>query len=234
MAITKLSLSQSNQSGVHFGAYEGIEIIYLKHVSDTSSKVDRMNELWGKKTLTLDSNGTFRLEFPVPNPTTVGGLKRLAKGRWVKIEDTLLLNSIHSYSDLIKVKEGKANGKRIRVKLNYTHEGEEYYPPLSVRINNQREKMVDTKRNQWTHFPMDTVKALLVELWVGPTSTYREWVYKPINRNSNSFEIGVTDSGDETNFVLENYKLLIVGSSLTQIDKVFWLRENCFKATNFR
>lgn len=232
--LAKNSFSQSYHSEFHFGTYEGIEIIYLKHASDTSSKVDRMNELWGKKTLTIDSNGTFQLEFPVPNPTTVGGLKRLAKGRWSRINDTLVLSSFRPYSDFIKVKERKANGKRIKVKLKYTNEGEEYYPPLSVRINNQQEQMIDTKRKQWTHFPMDTVKTLLVELWVGPTSTYREWVYKPINTNSNSFEINVTDSGDGTNFILENYKLLIVGSSLMQIEKVFWLRENCFKATNFR
>ena len=174
------------------------------------------------------------MEFPVPNPTTIGGLKRLAKGHWARTKDTLILNSFHPYSDFIKVKEKKVGGKRIKVKLNYTHEGEEYYPPLSVRINNEQEQMIDTKRKQWTYFPRDTVKRLLVELWVGPTSTYREWVYKPINSNSNSFEISITNSGDDTNFIVEDYKLLIVGSSLMQIDQVFWLRENCFKATNFR
>jgi hypothetical protein len=30
------------------GKYEGIEIRYIKHVSDTSNRVDRINETWGK------------------------------------------------------------------------------------------------------------------------------------------------------------------------------------------
>jgi hypothetical protein len=232
--LPKISLGQSDHSGLHMGKYEGTDLIYFKHSSDTSSKVDRMNETWGKKTLTLNSNGTFLLEFPVPHPTTAVGLKRLAEGRWVRINDTLILNSHHPYTDFITVKERKVNGKRIKVKLNYTHKGKNYHPPLSVRINNQQEKMIDTKRKHWTYFPIDTVKTLLVEYWVGPTSTYREWVYKPINRNSNSFVISVTDSGDDVNFVVEDYKLLIVDSSLAQINQVFRLRENSFKATNFR
>jgi hypothetical protein len=70
--LTKNSLCQSNRSALNFGKYEGIELIYFKHASDTSRKVDRMNETWGKKTLTIDSNGTFLLEFPVPYPTTTG------------------------------------------------------------------------------------------------------------------------------------------------------------------
>lgn len=232
--LAKNSLSQSNHSELHIGPYEAIEIIYFKHATDTSGKVDRMNEIWGKKILTLDSNGAFLLEFPVPHPTSAVGLTRLAQGHWSRKDDTLVLNSYHPHSNFIKVKERKVGGKRIKVKLNYTNEGEVYYPPLSVRINNQQEQMIDTKRRQWTYFPTDTVKTLLVELWVGPTSTYREWVYKPVNSNSNSFEISVTDCRDKANFIVENYKLLIVGSSLMQIDKVFWLRENCFKAINYR
>src|SRR5687768_9987454 len=50
--LAKSSPSQSNKLWQVFGKYEGIEIKYLKHVSDTSAKVDRMNETWGKKTLT--------------------------------------------------------------------------------------------------------------------------------------------------------------------------------------
>jgi hypothetical protein len=232
--LMKSSFSQSSHSGMHFGKYEGVEIKYLKHVSDTSSKVDRMNETWGKKTLTIDSNGTFLLEFPVPHPTTTVEPNRLTKGRWLMIKDTLVLNSHHLYSDFIKVDERKVKGKRIRVKLNYTYEGEKYYPPLSVSINSQEEQMIDTKRKQWIYFPLDTVKKLLIEHWVSPTSANREWVYRPLNKNSNSFVITVTDSGDRNNFVVEDYKLLIVGSSLIQIDQVFRLRENLFKATNFR
>lgn len=232
--FTKTCLSQSNISGLHFGKYEGIELIYFKQVSDTSARVDRMNETWGKKTLTIDSNGTFLLEFPVPHPTTAVDLKRAAKGRWFRVNDTLVLNSYHPYSNFIKVEERKINSKRIQVKLKYIFEGKEYHPPLSVRVNNKEEKMVDTERKRWTHFPLDTVDRLLIEYWVGPTSTYREWVYRPSNRNSNSFIITAIDNGDADNFVFENYKLLIVGSSLMQVDKVFYLRENCFKATNFR
>src|SRR5690348_10574204 len=111
--LTISSFSQSNHSRLHFGIYEGVEIKYLKHVSDTSNRIDRMNETWGKKTLTLDSNGTFVLEFPVPYPTTIGGLKRTSRGRWVRKGDTLILNSYHPYSDFISVKERQVNGKRI-------------------------------------------------------------------------------------------------------------------------
>ncbi|RZL10767.1 MAG: hypothetical protein EOO89_20820 [Pedobacter sp.] len=230
----KNSFSQSTHSGLQFGKYEGVEIKYLKHASDTSSKVDRMNERWGKKTLTIDSNGTFLLEFPVPYPTTTVEPNRLTTGRWFMRKDTLVLNSFHPYSDFIKVDERKVKDKRIRVKLSYAYKGEKYYPPLSVRINSQDEKMIDTKGKQWTYFPSDTVKKITIEHWVSPTSTNREWVYRPLNGNSNSFAITVTDTGERDNFVVEDYKLLIVGSSLMQIDQVFRLRENCFKATNFR
>lgn len=231
--LAKHSLGQPNQSQFS-GKYEGIEIKYLKHVSDTSTKVDRMNETWGKKTLTINSNGTFLLEFPVPYPTTAIGLRRSARGRWTRINDTLILNSYHPYSDYIKVEERKINRKRIQVKLNYTYEGEEYYPGLSVGINNQEEQMIDTKRKRWTYFLLDTVKTVLIEHWVSPTSTDREWVYRPLNKNSNSFVITVTDSGDGNKFIVGDYKLLIVDSYLKQIDQIFRLGENLFKATNFR
>jgi hypothetical protein len=46
--IGKYSFCQSIHSGFFFGKYEGIEIRYIKHVSDTSNRVDRMNETWGK------------------------------------------------------------------------------------------------------------------------------------------------------------------------------------------
>jgi len=231
--FTKSSFSQPDQPGLLFGKYEGIEIRYLKHVSDTSGKVDRMNETWGKKTLTLDSNGTFLLEFPVPYPTTAIGLKRLATGRWKRINDTLVLNSHQPYSAFIKVKERRVNHKHIQVKLKYTYEGKKYFPALSVSINNQKEQMVDTKQKKWTYLPLDTVKTILIEHWAGPTSTDREWFYRPINIKSNSFAIAVTDTGDATNFVVEDYKLLIMDSSLMQIDQVFRLSKNCFKFKSF-
>lgn len=230
----KNSLSQSNHSGLQFGKYEGIEIKYLKHASDTSGKVDRMNERWGKKTLTIESNGTFLLEFPVPYPTTTVEPNRLTTGRWIKIKDTLILNSFHPYSDFIKVNETKVKDKRTRVKVSYTYKGKKYYPPLSVRINSQDEQMIDTKGKQWAYFPLDTIKKITIEHWVSPTSTNREWLYRPLNSNSNSFEITVTDTGERNNFVVEDYKLLIVGSSLVQVDQLFRLRENLFTATNFR
>jgi hypothetical protein len=232
--LAKSSLSQSNQSWQVFGKYEGIEIKYLKHVSDTSAKVDRMNETWGKKTLTLDRNGTFLLEFRVPYPTTVIGLKRATRGRWVRIKDTVVLNSYHPYSDFIKVEEKKVNRKRIRVKLEYTYDGEIYYPALDISINNQTSQTINTRRKKWAYFSLNTVKIIEIEKYAGPTSTDREWVYRPVNSNSNSFIISVTDNVEGNNFVVEDYKLLIVGSSLVQIDQVFRLRENLFKATNER
>ncbi len=232
--FTKNSFSQSNHPDLLFGKYEGIEIRYLKHVTDTTNKIDRMNETWGKKTLTLDSNGTFLLEFPVPYPTTAMGLKRSAAGRWKRINDTLILDSYKPYSAYIKVKEKKDNHKNIQVKLKYTHNGKKYYPGLSIRINNREEQMIDTRDKKWISLPLDTVKKITIEHWAGPTSTDREWVYKTKNIESNSFEIIVKDSDAKTNFVLEDYKLLITDSALMQIDKVFRLSENRFKFKNFR
>jgi hypothetical protein len=231
--LAKTSLSQSNHSGLFFGKYEGIEIRYYKHVGDTSTHVDRLNKTWGTKNLTLDSNGTFLLEFPVPWPTTRICPMRSTKGRWVKINDTLVLNSYHPYSDFIKVTEKKVKRNRIQVKLNYTYDGEIYYPALGISINNQTSLTIDTRR-PWTYFPFDTVKIIEIELYAGPTSTDREWVYKTVNRNSNYFVITLTDNVEGNNFVVEDYKLLIVGSSLVQIDRVYNLKENCYKATNFR
>lgn len=231
--ISKYSLSQSNHSGLLFGKYEGIEIRYLKHFEDTSTRVDRMNKIWGKKDLTLDSNGTFLLEFPVPYPTTIIGLRRSTRGRWIRIKDTLVLNSYHHYSDFIKVTERKVRRNRIQVKLKYTAEGKIYYPVLDISINNQTSLPIDTKR-PWTYFHLDTVKIIEIEKYAGPTSTDREWVYKTVNRNSNYFVITLTDNIEGNNFVVEDYKLLIVDSSLVQIDQVFKLKENCFKTTNFR
>lgn len=232
--IVKYSLCQSNHSGLLFGKYKGIEIRYIKHVSDTSGKVDRMNETWGKKDLSLDSNGTFLLEFPVPYPTTMIGLTRSTKGNWVRINDTLILNSYYPYRDFMRVKERKTGRKHIQNKLGYTDEGKKYYPGLEVSINDQVSQMIDTRRKSWTYFPSDTVKKIEIKQYAGPTSTMREWVYRPINKSSNSFVISVTDNVNGNNFVVENYKLLIVGSSLVQIVRVFNLKENCFKATNFR
>lgn len=231
--IAKYSLSQSNHPRLFFGKYEGVEIRYYKAAGDTSTRVDRMNETWGKKKLTLDSNGTFLLEFPVPYPTTRIGLTRSTKGKWIRIRDTLVLNSHHPYNDFIKVKEKKISRNRVQVKLSYNHERVKYYPSLYTSINNQEEQMVDT-RKRWTYFPLDTVKRIELRLYAGPTSTEREWVYKPINRNSNCFVISVTDNIEGNNFVLEDYRLLIVDSSLVQIGRVFNLKENCFKAKDFR
>ena len=193
-----------------------------------------MNETWGKKTLTLDSSGTFLLEFPVPYPTTVIGLKRSAAGRWKRINDTLILDSYQPYSAFIKVKEKKVDHKHIQVKLNYTYGGKKYYPGLSIRINNQEEQMINTRESKWIYLHVDTVRTILIEHWAGPTSTDREWVYRPKSTESNSFTITVSDSDATTNFIVENYKLLIMDSSLMQIDQVFRLSGNGFKFKNFR
>ena len=93
--------------------------------------------------------------------------------------------------------------------------------------------MIDTRR-RWTYFPLDTVKRIEIKLYAGPTSTEREWVYKARNRNSNYFVISVTDHIEGNNFVFEDYRLLIVDSSLVQIGRLFNLKENCFKPKDFR
>lgn len=229
VCIVKHGAAQPGHHAPVFGRYEGIEIRYLQAAGDTSSKADRMNERWGKKKLTLDSSGTFLLEFPVPYPTTRIGLTRSTKGKWSCKGDTLILNSYHPYSDFIRVKERRVDRDSLRIKLKkYTYGRARYYPSLEMIINNREPLMIDTK-NRWTYLPPDMVKTIRLALYAGPTSTEREWLYTVVNRNSNSFAISVKDNIEGNNFVVEDYKLLIAGSSLLQIDRVFRLDENCFK-----
>lgn len=49
----KSSLCQSNNPKLVFGKYEATEIIFYKIASDTSKRIDDMNNVWGKKTLTF-------------------------------------------------------------------------------------------------------------------------------------------------------------------------------------
>lgn len=226
--IIKRSPGQSSDPELFFGKYKGVEIRYYKGTGDTSSRVDRMNDTWGRKLLTLDSNGTFLLEFPVPYPTTRIGLTRSTKGKWTRIQDTLILNSHHPNSDFIKVKEKRVRRNHIQIKLTYTAEGVKYYPGLFTVINNQEEQLIKTRRS-WTYFPKETVEKMEFRLYAGPTSTEREWFYKTVNKKSNHFRISVIDNIEGNNFAVENYKLLIRGAALVQIDRVFNLRENCFK-----
>jgi len=225
--IAKSSLGQSNKSGLRLGKYEGIEIFFFRVQGDTSTEVDKMNERWGKKSLSLDSNGSFLLEFPVHWPRTIIGQKRIARGSWVKIKDTLILNSYYHYNDFIKVKEKKVNRNRIQVKLTYECDGKEYYPFLTVSINDKTTGIT----RPWTYFPLDKVKVIEIDRDFPPSD--HKWVYKPVNGNSNHFVISLIDNIEGNNYVLENYKLLIVGSSLMQINRLFNLNGNCFKAKNF-
>jgi hypothetical protein len=128
--IAKYSWCQSHPPQLFFGEYEGIEIRYYQAASDTSNRAERMNETWGKKKLTLDSNGSFMLEFKVPYPTTRIGLTRTTKGKWVRKGDTLILNSHFVYTDFMKVKEKKRRLDSVQIKLKYTSDGIKYYPGL--------------------------------------------------------------------------------------------------------
>jgi hypothetical protein len=213
------------QSRLFFGKYEGIELRYFKASADTSNEIGSKNKIWGTKKLILDSNGTFTIEFPVPWPTTIIGLKRFASGTWVKHNDTLILNSYYLHSDFMKVKESKKNIKQLQLRVNYESEGKEYFPYLEITIN---KKTLGIKR-PLTEFPLDTVNAIEIKHYVGPNSTDNEWFYKPLNCKSNFFEIWLTDEIKGNNFVLKNYRLLIQETSLIQIDKVFYLLGNCYK-----
>lgn len=244
--ITNRASSQSHHAALFLGKYEGIESRYYKGVDDTSKKVNRidkawgpitpdsnMNKRWGTKQLTLDSNGTFLLEFPVPYPTSRICPPRSSRGRWLRIKDTLILNSYYSYSDFMKIRERKVNRNRIEIKLKYIVDGKSYYPNLEISINNHAGQMSDT-RHPWTHLPLDTVRILEIKKYAGPNSTEREWVCKPAKRNSNYFVITLIDNIEGNNFVVEDYKLLISDSSLVQIDQLFNLSENRFKAASLR
>ena len=106
---------------------------------------------------------------------------------------------------------------------------EKYYPNLSVTINN---KVLDTRSNPWTYFELDTVGTIQIDRRNAPRD--HTWIYKTVNRNSNCFVISLTDDIQGNNFVLEEYRLLISGQKLLQIDKIFELEENYYKAKNFR
>ncbi|MEO6252806.1 MAG: hypothetical protein ABIO79_05850 [Ferruginibacter sp.] len=225
--IFKFTLSQCTQPKLFFGNYEGVELRYFKLSTDTSDFVDRLNKTWGTKKLTLDSNGTFTMKFPIPWPSTIIG-DRLTKGNWVKKNDTLILNSYYLYKDFMKVKERITNRNHIQVKLKY--EGvKRYYPSLSLSVNDQT-KMTNDK--PWTYFPLDTVK--IIEIDSDYKVNNHKWRYKTINKKSNYFIISLCQNIEDNNFVLEDYKLLIIGLSLIQIDKEFELVDNRFEAKNFR
>jgi hypothetical protein len=228
--IFKISFSQINQTKLFFGNYEGIELRYIKSSTDKYNSVDTKNKLWGTKKLTLDSNGTFKIQFPVPWPTTIIGLERFSSGIWTKRNDTLFLNSYYGHKDFMKVKESETTANETQLKVNYESGGKEYFPYLEITIN---DKTLGIKR-PLTKFPLDTVNAIKIKHFVGPNSTDNEWYYKPIKSKSNFFEIWLTNNINGNNFVIENYKLLIRESSLIQIDNVFNLKENCYKSTNFR
>jgi hypothetical protein len=220
--IVKSSISQSNNSGLFFGKYKGLETVFYKLEGDTSTHIDDLNDTWGKKTLTLNSDGSFLLEFPDRWPRASMVQTKATQGNWTRIKDTLVLNSHYAYSDFIKVKEYKTDSNHIQVKLTY--EGKKYYPDLSVSINN---KAIDTRSNPWTYFPLDTVKNIEINRYNAPSD--HKWVYRTANKNNNCFVVSLIDNVKGNNFVVEEYRLLIVGSSLIQIDEVFKLEGNCFK-----
>jgi hypothetical protein len=228
--FTNFSFCQSNKSSLIFGKYEGIEMRYYKKEGEYLLEDDRKNKTFGTKTLTIDSNGSFKLEFPVPYPTTGIGLKRFASGNWTILNDTLILNGYYRNEDFIKVKERKRRINQIQIKIDYENEGKKYTPYLEISIN---KKNLGIKR-PWTYFPLDTLKTILIEHYAGPTSTDSEWTYNVKNKKSNHFRIWLTDEIEGNNFIVENYKLLIRDSSLIQIDKIFNLKENIYRSTNLR
>jgi hypothetical protein len=224
--VFKFSLSQPNQTKLFFGNYEGLELRYFKLSTDTSDHVERLNKTWGTKKLTLDSNGTFIMRFPIPWPSTLTG-ERLTKGNWVVKNDTLILNSHYLYKDFMKVKERITNRNYIQVKLKYKGV-KRYYPSLSLSINEQSKMTNDTP---WTYFPLDVAK--IIEVDRDYKVNDHKWKYKVDNKKSNHFVISLEQEIEENNFVLENYKLIILGSSLVQIDKEFNFVDNSLKAINF-
>ncbi len=161
--IFKISFSQLNQTKLFFGDYESIEVRYIKSVTDKSNEVDIKNKLWGTKKLTLDSNGTFKIQFPVPWPTTIIGLERFSSGTWTRRNDTLFLNSYYGHKDLMKVKESETTANETQLKVNYESGGKEYFPYLEITIN---KKTLGIKR-PLTKFPLNTVDAIKIKHFVG-------------------------------------------------------------------
>lgn len=228
--IAKLSLCQPGNSRLIFGKYEGIQIKYLAHVSDTSGKADRMNKTWGTKTLVLDSSGTFSLTFPVPYPTTRIYPNRFTTGKWERVGDTLILNTHYAYKDFIKAREKRTGDTMIRVSVRYTDQ-EKIYPDMDVIINKKTEA---TRGKQWVRFPLDTVSIIKIGRYAGPTSWEQEWLYRTKNSNSNYFKISVKRAIEGNNFVLEDYKLLITDSSLVQVKQAFELNVRKYKLADSR
>ena len=228
--LTQSSFAQSKGLSLNFGKYEGVEMRYYVKEGDYIVADDRKNRTWGTKTLIIDSNGTFKLEFPVPHPTSGIGLKRFASGNWTIVNDKLILNGYYRKEDFIKVKERKRKISQMQVQIDYENEGKKYTPYLEISIN---KKTVGIKR-PWTYFPLDTLNTILIEHYAGPTSTDSEWTYSVRNKKSNYFKIWLTNEIKGNNFIVENYKLLIRDSSLVQIDKIFKLRENTYNLTNLR
>jgi hypothetical protein len=225
--ISEKSLCQINNPTQIFGKYEATEILFYAMAGDTSYEVDKKNEAYGYKSLILDSNGTFKLEFPLQGFTSIIGGNRFTSGTWKLQNDTLSLRSYYLHKDFMRVIEKKRNHNQIKLKIHYESNGKLYYPYLEININN---KTLGIKRPH-TYFPPDTVNEIKIYHYVGVTTTDNEWFYKTKNKNSNYYKIALIENIKGNNYVVENYRFLLIDSKLEQIDRIFNLKDNSFKKT---
>lgn len=215
--MVKIAFAQPAGTRLIFGKYKGVQVKFYTHVSDTTDRVEHMNKACCTKILILDSSGNFSLEFQVPGPTTRIYPKRYTRGKWARVGDTLILNTLYSYSDFIKVKERKTAGDHIQVSVTYQVK-KRYYPDVDVIINDVEKA---TAGKTWVYFPLDTVEVIKIGRYAGPTSWEREWLYRTKNSNANYFKISVKSEIKGNDFVMENYKLLIKDASLIQLKEAF-------------
>jgi hypothetical protein len=225
------SNAQLLKSKIIIGKYEGVERRYYNVVGDTGDFAEKQSRYCCKKTLILDSNGTFYFDFSDYWPRQSQVTMRITNGNWEINNDTLILNSKYQYKNFIRVKESHIKNLEsgiAKIQIRYK-KSKKYFPNLDIEIGDYK---IKTENKPWISIQSRELREL--KIFRRNSVSDREWFYRIKNINSNYLKIRLIAEIERNNFVLENYKLLIKDKDLIQIEKKeFDLINNKYTLSNF-
>ena len=168
--------------------------------------------------LTLNKDSTFNYKFERNTYfSQISNIKlRNCSGKWIVINDTLILNSNYKGSDFFIIKERINHSlPQDLVQISVKNQDRPYMWGISANIWVNDNSIEQCRNNDTVSMKRNEIKT--IKLNILPINF--EYEFKPTNEKSNEFEIIFRTELGEDNYYLENWKLLIDGNKLTPINE---------------
>jgi len=200
------------------GTYSGQSLRSTTRALKNNGKLAKEKMNYNTHNLTLNKDSTFNYKFERSTYfSQISDVKlRNCSGKWILINDTLILNSNYKGSDFFIVKERINNSlpqKLIQISIRNLDRPYAWGRSTNLWINDKQ--IEECRNNDTVYSKCNEIKS--IKLNVLPISF--EYEFKPTNEEINEFEIIFRTELGKENYYLDNWKLLIDGNKLEPIDE---------------